>query len=175
MSGGFTSKIPYAFLISVIPTYLALHNHLNVTRTVVEYVNLEIDLTCRSFWLQLCIYVFTESRERVADHQQLHRAGKGDLHRQQAVRLASTNTQDSPQHSPVVMRRKSSARANPAFRKSEGSQMLVGSVEGHQYSRAESEGGPGSSASKRDYYERLFLVWYSVCCVHCAFCIIVHN
>jgi hypothetical protein len=101
----------------------------------------------------------------VADSEQLHHAGKGDLHRQQAVRVASTETQDSPQQSPVIMRRKSSARANPAFRKSEGSRLLLGSVEGHQYSRAESEGGPGrvgALLTKRDYYERLCLVWNGI-------------
>jgi hypothetical protein len=87
--------------------------------------------------------VFIESTEQVADTEQLHYAGKGDLHRQQAVRMSSTETQDSPQQSPVVMRRKSSVRANPAFRKSEGSRLLMGSVEGHQRNRAESEGGPG--------------------------------
>ncbi|PNF28583.1 hypothetical protein B7P43_G09382 [Cryptotermes secundus] len=92
----------------------------------------------------------TESIETVASCEQLHHAGKGDLHRQQAVRVSSTETQDSPQQSPVIMRRKSSARANPAFRKSEGSRLLVGSVEGHQRSRAESEGGQGTGSIESD-------------------------
>jgi hypothetical protein len=78
-----------------------------------------------------------------ASSEQLHHAGKGDLHRQQAVIGSSTETQDSPQQSPIIMRRKSSARANPAFRKSEGSRLLVGPMEGHQRNRAESEGGQG--------------------------------
>jgi len=93
----------------------------------------------------VCMYVLVciESTEQVADAAQLHHAGKGDLHRQQAVRVSSIETQDSPQQSPVIMRRKSSVRANPAFRKSEGSRLLMGSVEGQQRSRAESEGGPG--------------------------------
>ena len=93
----------------------------------------------------VCMYVFVciESTEQVADATQLHHAAKGDLHRQQAVRVPSTEIQDSPQQSPVIMRRKSSIRANPAFRKSEGSRLLMGSVEGQQRSRAESEGGPG--------------------------------
>lgn len=109
-----------------------------------------------------CIYVFTENTEEVADSEQLHHAGKGDLHRQQAVRVASTETQDSPQQSPVIMRRKSSTRANPAFRKSEGSRFLVGSGEGHQYNRTESEGGPGrvgALLTERDCCERLCGVW----------------
>lgn len=91
----------------------------------------------------MCVLVCIESTEQVADAAQLHHAGKGDLHRQQAVRTSSIETQDSPQQSPVIMRRKSSVRANPAFRKSEGSRLLMGSVEGHQRNRAESEGGPG--------------------------------
>jgi hypothetical protein len=91
----------------------------------------------------MCVLVCIESTEQVADAEQLHHSGKGDLHRQQAVRIPSVETQDSPQQSPVIMRRKSSVRANPAFRKSEGSRLLMGSVEGHQRNRAESEGGPG--------------------------------
>ncbi|GLG99384.1 Neurobeachin [Gryllus bimaculatus] len=71
-----------------------------------------------------------------------HHSGKGDLHRQEAVTSSSTETQDSPAHSPVVLRRKSSTRVNPAFRKSEGSCFPI-TVEGvHSRSRAESEGGP---------------------------------
>jgi hypothetical protein len=100
------------------------------------------------------ICVCIESTERVADTEQLHYAGKGDLHRQQAVRVSSTETQDTPQQSPVIMRRKSSVRANPAFRKSEGSRLLMGSVEGHQRNRAESEGGPGRVGcvpTRKDY------------------------
>ncbi|XP_067008592.2 WD repeat and FYVE domain-containing protein 3 [Anabrus simplex] len=74
----------------------------------------------------------------------LHPA-KGDLHRQEAVIGSSTETQDSPGQSPVVLRRKSSTRINPAFRKSEGSRLanLAGEVV-HQRNRAESEGGPPS-------------------------------
>lgn len=101
-------------------------------------------LLAEDFGHSCVCYMCTESIETVASCEQLHHAGKGDLHRQQAVRVSSTETQDSPQQSPVIMRRKSSARANPAFRKSEGSRLLVGSVEGHQRSRAESEGGQGS-------------------------------
>jgi len=102
----------------------------------------------------MCVLVCIESTEQVADAAQLHHAGKGDLHRQQAVRVSSIETQDSPQQSPVIMRRKSSVRANPAFRKSEGSRLLMGSVEGHQRNRAESEGGPGmvvNGATRKDY------------------------
>jgi hypothetical protein len=93
------------------------------------------------------MFVSTENTKEMTDSEQLHHAGKGDLHRQQAVRASSTETQDSCQQSPVIMRRKSSARANPAFRKSEGSRLLMGSVEGHQRNRAESEGGPGRLGS----------------------------
>ena len=107
------------------------------------------------------VLVCVESTEQVADAEQLHHAGKGDLHRQQAVRVPSTETQDSPQQSPVIMRRKSSVRANPAFRKSEGSRLLMGSVEGHQRNRAESEGGPGMvghGPTRKDYFcGRLYL------------------
>lgn len=112
-------------------------------------------------------YVYTESTETEASSEQLHHAGKGDLHRQQAVRVSSTETQDSPQQSPVIMRRKSSARANPAFRKSEGSRLLVGSVEGHQRSRAESEGGQGrvvALLTAMKYYFYYELKFYYIIC-----------
>ncbi|PSN33430.1 hypothetical protein C0J52_26938 [Blattella germanica] len=92
-----------------------------------------------------------KNKENVAEESQDKETGKGDFHRQQAVRASSTDTQDSPQQSPVVMRRKSSTRINPAFRKSEGSRLLVGSVDvNHQRSRAESEGGPGGESVDND-------------------------
>jgi len=120
------------------------------------------------------MFVSTENTKEMTDSEQLHHAGKGDLHRQQAVRASSTETQDSCQQSPVIMRRKSSARANPAFRKSEGSRLLMGSVEGHQRNRAESEGGPGRLGSlltkkKKNYYERLFLLSNRIICFYTTF------
>lgn len=55
------------------------------------------------------------------------------MHRQQAV------STESPIQSPVILRRKSSSRTNPAFRKSEGSRLCEAAA--LQRNRAESESG----------------------------------
>ncbi|XP_047001362.1 WD repeat and FYVE domain-containing protein 3 [Schistocerca americana] len=69
---------------------------------------------------------------------QAERLHKGDLHRQHAVRGASTDSSDSL----VVLRRRSSARANPQFRKSEGSTLIMSAALSESDSNSAGLDGP---------------------------------